>query len=55
MERLKMLDEDFHNKVYFLKENQIEVDMKVNSFASTINDLAENLQTSNDRLNKLNI
>lgn len=50
-----MLDEDFHNKVYFLKENQIEVDMKVNSFASTINDLAENLQTSNDRLNKLNI
>ena len=50
-----MLDEDYHNKVYFLKENQIEVDMKVASFESTIETLTEQLQTSNDRLNKLNI
>ena len=55
MERMKMLDEDYHNKVYFLKENQIEVDMKVASFESTIETLTEQLQTSNDRLNKLNI
>ena len=43
MERLKMLDEDYHNKVYFLKENQIEVDMKVSSFESTIETLTEEL------------
>ena len=36
-----MLDEDFHRKVYFLKENQIEVDMKVASFEATIHELKD--------------
>lgn len=41
MERLKMLDEDYHNKIHWLKENQIEVDMKVASFENTVETMTE--------------